>query len=126
MTDIKFGTDGWRAIIDQDFTPDNVARVIQAFCDFQRDTKSRLIIVGYDRRQKSNSSAKLVAQILAAHGFDVRLSKSFCPTPCVSWLVKVNQALAGIVVTASHNPPHWNGIKFKESYGGGCFTHLYI
>lgn len=120
MSPIKFGTDGWRAIIDQDFTPQNITKVIQAFCDLYANDKNKLVFVGHDRRLKSPESAKLVAQVLAHNGFDVRLAKSFCPTPCVSWLVKNNHGLAGVMVTASHNPPAWNGIKFKESYGGAA------
>lgn len=120
MTDIRFGTDGWRAIMGEDFTPENVEKVIQAFCDFQKESDNRLLFVGYDRRKDSDKTAELVANVLASNGFDVRLAHSFCPTPCISWLVKANQALAGVMVTASHNPPQWNGIKFKESYGGAA------
>ncbi len=120
MTEIKFGTDGWRAIIDEDYTSENVASVIQAFCDIKQDSKNKKIYVGYDRRNKSEPSAKLIAEILAANGFEANLSDCFCPTPTISWMVKENQALAGIIVTASHNPSNWNGIKFKESYGGAA------
>lgn len=120
MSQIKFGTDGWRAIIDEEFTPENVGRVIQAFCDFKKGETNRVIYVGYDRRRASKSSAQLVAQVLASNFFVVHLSKSFCPTPCISWLVKSQKALSGVIVTASHNPPQWNGIKFKESYGGAA------
>lgn len=119
-TNIKFGTDGWRAIIGKDFTPENVALVIQGFCDFKKTSANRLIYVGYDRRQESDATAWQVASILAANGFSVRLSSQYCPTPCISWLVKEKKALAGVIVTASHNPPEWNGIKFKESYGGAA------
>lgn len=117
---IRFGTDGWRAIINQDFTPENVAKVIQAFCDVQKNNTGQKIYVGFDRRRNSESTAKLVAQVLAHNSFTVFLASQFCPTPCVSWMVKTNQALAGVMVTASHNPSNWNGIKFKESYGGAA------
>ena len=120
MTQIKFGTDGWRAIIGQDFTPENVARVIQAFCDVHQDGHNHLVYIGYDRRRLSPEMATLAAEILAANGFSVRLSSQFCPTPCVSWLVKDQKALAGIVITASHNPPDWNGIKFKDGFGAAA------
>lgn len=120
MKPIKFGTDGWRAILGEDFIPENIVKVIQAFCDLNQKESNKLVYVGYDRRKDSDISAKLVAQVLAANDFDVRLAKDFCPTPCVSWVVKTNQALAGVMVTASHNPPQWNGIKFKESYGGAA------
>lgn len=120
MTDIKFGTDGWRAIIGKDFTPQNITKVMQAFCDLNAGDKNRPVFVGFDRRNQSPESAQLVACVLAHNGFDVRLAKKYCPTPCVSWMVKNNGGLAGIMVTASHNPPAWNGIKFKESYGGAA------
>ncbi len=117
---IKFGTDGWRAITDKDFTPENIARLIQAYCDVHRADIGHTLYVGYDRRGNSEASSRLVAEILAANGFKVKLSKQFCPTPCISWMVKTNKALAGVMVTASHNPPQWNGIKFKEGYGGAA------
>lgn len=120
MTQIKFGTDGWRAILDQDYTPENVAKVIQAFCDVKKNEDNKRVFVGYDRRRDSDQYAKLVSQILASNGFDVILADSFCPTPCISWMVKEGEGLAGVIVTASHNPPEWNGIKFKESYGGAA------
>jgi len=120
MTQIKFGTDGWRAVIDKDFTPENVARVIQAFCDVHQDGRNHLVYIGHDRRQWSPEMATLAAEILAANGFSVRLTSQFCPTPCVSWLVKDQKALAGIVITASHNPPDWNGIKFKDGFGAAA------
>jgi len=117
---IKFGTDGWRAVIDKDFTNENVCKIIQAFCDVWADSPNKLVFIGYDRRNKSDSTSRLVASVLAANGFEPRLSKQYCPTPCVSWLSKNNDGLAGVMVTASHNPPNWNGIKFKESYGGAA------
>lgn len=120
MTQIKFGTDGWRAIMGENYTPENVAKVIQAFCDFQKDSPNKLVFVGYDRRKDSDKYADVVANVLAANGFQVKLSNSFCPTPCVAWLAKNEQGLAGIMITASHNPPQWNGVKFKESYGGAA------
>lgn len=128
MSTLKFGTDGWRAIIDEDFIPANVEKVIQAFCDWHRkeSPKENHVVVGYDRRQKSEQSAYLVAEVLVGNGFEVTLSNQFCPTPCISWMVKNTDACAGIVVTASHNPFNWNGIKFKESYGGSAspeYTH---
>lgn len=122
MPPIKFGTDGWRAIMGEDFIPDNVAKVIQAFCDWRLriDPAQREVILGYDRRQNSRETAELVASVLAANNFTVQLSSSYCPTPCVSWMTKNSKAFVGIVVTASHNPWEWNGIKFKEDYGGSA------
>lgn len=119
---ITFGTDGWRALIDQEFTPKNIEKVIQAFCDWrlQQDPSPRRIILGYDCRLRSTESAQLIAQVLAGNGFRVELSQQYCPTPCVSWMVKTTDAIAGIMVTASHNPWQWNGVKFKEEYGGSA------
>lgn len=122
MGGIKFGTDGWRALIGKDFIPENVIRVVQAFCDLKKNEKNKFVFVGFDRRKNSAVSAKLAAHVLANSGYQVKLSKSFCPTPCVSWLVKNEKALAGIMITASHNSAEWNGIKFKEPYGGAAST----
>jgi len=120
MTSIQFGTDGWRAVMGRDYTHENVSKVIQAFCDVKKNEPVKTVYLGYDRRKDSDQFAKTVAEVLAGNGFTVFLSKSFCPTPCISWLTKTQNALAGIMVTASHNPPQWNGIKFKESYGGSA------
>lgn len=119
---IRFGTDGWRAVIGKDFTPENVAAMAQAFATIYPDLKEAglPIIVGYDRRNKSKESAQLIAQVLTANGITTWLSNDYCPTPCVSWMTVEHNAAAGIMVTASHNPPIWNGIKFKESYGGAA------
>lgn len=122
METIKFGTDGWRAVIGKDFTEENVSKVIQAFCDiYPKIAKTgKPIIIGYDRRAKSEETAKQTAKILTANNITTVLSNGFCPTPCVSWNVVHRNATAGIMITASHNPPEWNGIKFKESYGGAA------
>jgi phosphomannomutase len=120
MKKVKFGTDGWRAIIGDDFNEENIAQVIQAFCDIKQTQTNKKIYIGYDRRNKAESSAKFIAAILAKNNFIPVLATTFCPTPCVSWMVKENNALAGVIVTASHNPANWNGIKFKESYGGAA------
>lgn len=119
---IRFGTDGWRGVIGDDFTPENVAHVAQGFADVYPalPEKGRPVIIGYDRRRQSKESAELVARVLAANNIPVFLSKDYCPTPCVSWMVKEKKAAAGVMITASHNPPNWNGIKFKESYGGAA------
>ena len=119
---IRFGTDGWRAVIDEDFTPQNVAAVAQSYADLYPNLKEcgKPVVVGYDRRNRSKESAELIAQVLTANGITTWLSDGYCPTPCVSWMVKKYGGAAGIMVTASHNPPKWNGIKFKESYGGAA------
>ncbi len=122
MSSIKFGTDGWRAIIGKDFTPENISKVIQAFADIYPSLKGtgHSVTIGYDRRAKSKETAELTAKILTGNGIRTVLSDQFCPTPCVSWMVKEDSGTAGIMITASHNPPEWNGIKFKESYGGAA------
>lgn len=121
MSSIKFGTDGWRAVIGEDFTPENCEKVIQAFCDVSKEKKrGNKVILGYDRRNQSPETARLVAEVLAGNGFEVLLSDQYCPTPCISWMVKSSDAFAGVMITASHNPSQWNGIKFKENYGGSA------
>jgi len=117
---ITFGTDGWRAIIGEEYTFDNVAKVLQAFCDLQRKSERRAVIVGYDRRFQSRAFAECAARVLLGNGFQVQLAESFAPTPCISWMTKRHGALAGVVITASHNPFQWNGVKFKEAYGGSA------
>jgi len=121
-TPIRFGTDGWRAIIGEEFTPENIVQVIQAFCDLEgsRAGSPKHIIVGYDRRRQSKETAEMVSEVLLGNSFLVELSSQFCPTPCISWMTKNSPASHGIVITASHNPSQWNGIKFKESYGGSA------
>ncbi len=122
MSQIKFGTDGWRAIIDEDFIPENIGKVIQAFADVYPTLPEagKPVVIGYDRRLKSPETAKQIAEILLGNGIETVLSATYCPTPTVAWYVKKNGCAAGIMVTASHNPPQWNGIKFKESYGGAA------
>lgn len=118
---IKFGTDGWRGIIARDFTFDNVAHVTQAFCDvFLGLGVPKVVYIGYDRRFLAGKFAQEAAQVLAANGVGIHLSKQFCPTPCISWMTKQFGAGAGIMITASHNPFDWNGIKFKEPDGGSA------
>lgn len=118
---IRFGTDGWRAIIHEDFNEQNVRRVAQAIAEHLhlRRKKGR-ISVGFDRRLLSGESATQVAEVLTANGFHVLLSESYCPTPVVAWQTKTTQAIAGVMVTASHNPAQWNGIKIKEEDGGAA------
>ncbi len=119
---IKFGTDGWRAVIAEDFTFANVARVAQATADYWRanpvsGTESK-VVVGYDRRFLSNEFARIAAEIFAANGFAVVLTPEPTPTPSVSFAVKRQCAIGGVMITASHNPPTFNGFKLKSHYGG--------
>jgi len=121
---IKFGTDGWRAVIAEDFTFANVERVAQATADYWKANPvpgtEQKVIVGYDRRFLSNEFGRLTAEILAANGFKVVLSPDPVPTPSVSFAVKQERAVGGIVITASHNPPRFNGFKIKSHWGASA------
>ena len=124
MGKIQFGTDGWRAIIAEDFTFANVDRVAQATADLWKaepapGTTSRAI-VGYDRRFLSDQFATRVAEILAGNGFTVTLTDQPTPTPSVSFEVRRQKAVGGVMITASHNPPAFNGFKLKGWYGGSA------
>ena len=122
MAQIKFGTDGWRAVTGEDFVSENIAKVAQAFADLypKSPEAGRPVAIGYDRRKGSPEAAETVASTLLGNGIPVLLFSGFCPTPAVSWVVKETGCAAGVMITASHNPPKWNGIKFKESYGGAA------
>jgi phosphomannomutase len=122
VTQIKFGTDGWRAVIAEDFTFANVARVAQATADYWganpvAGTK-RKIIVGYDRRFFSDRFAQIAAEVFAGNNFQVVLTPEPSPTPSVSFAVKAQRAVGGVMITASHNPAIFNGFKLKSHYGG--------
>lgn len=117
---IRFGTDGWRAIIADEFTFENVEKVVQAYTDVAAAPKGAAIYVGHDRRFLSRQFAERAAAVLAANAFTVHLSKDYCPTPCISVMTNHAKAAGGVVITASHNPAPWNGVKFKESYGGSA------
>ncbi len=120
---IKFGTDGWRGVIAADFTFDRVkyvapraALVLDAV--YGSPERNRTVIVGYDRRFLSEEFAKAVADAVAASGFDVLLSESYAPTPAFSWAAKQQKALGALVITASHNPAIYSGLKIKSAFGG--------
>src|SRR5271167_791207 len=128
MPQIKFGTDGWRAVIAEDFTFANVARVAQATADFWQskiqNPKSEIfgrepkVIVGYDRRFFSDRFAQTTAEVFAGNDFKVVLTPEPTPTPSVSFAVKNLRAVGGVMITASHNPPIFNGFKLKSHFGG--------
>ena len=147
---IKFGTDGWRAIIAREFTFANLERVAQAYADYLTSCEessllkqlvskdeaedplfangvrkwvtstSRLVIVGYDRRFLSEHFAQRAAEVIVANGFSIALFQEAVPTPLVSWAVKDLGASGGVVITASHNPPEFNGFKIKAPWGGSA------
>ena len=122
---IQFGTDGWRAVISEDFTFANVRKVAQAIADkalaeaTNQDTATQFV-VGYDTRFLSDRYAWAVAEVLAANGIHVWLTKGDTPTPILSYAVVDKQAQGGVMITASHNPPRYNGIKLKAAFGGSA------
>ena len=120
MTKIKFGTDGWRAIIAKDFTTENVARVSLAVSEYINEKKDKpSVVIGYDCRFNILSLLqKQATKILASNGVKVFLSNGFVSTPMVSLGVVNYKADIGIVITASHNPPSYNGYKLKGDFGG--------
>src|SRR5208337_1096096 len=123
-TSIKFGTDGWRAVIAEDFTIANVERVAQAAADFwnafPKPGTEKKIIVGYDRRFMSDEFARRAAGVFVGNGFQVVLTPDPTPTPSVSFAVKAQRAIGGVMITASHNPPQFNGFKLKSWFGGSA------
>ncbi len=122
MTQIKFGTDGWRGLIADDFTFDNVRRVAGAIAGYvlNNEDPARGVIIGYDTRFLSDRAARAVAEVIAAAGIPVLLSNDYVPTPAVSYNVKKLGAAGGVMVTSSHNPWNWNGVKFKAKFGGSA------
>ncbi len=128
MAAIKFGTDGWRAVIAEDFTFANLDRVAQATADHWLANPvagtTPKAVVGYDRRFLSDQFARRVAEIFAGNGFTVTLTPEPTPTPSVSFEVKRQDAVGGVMITASHNPPAFNGFKLKAWYGGSAEPSL--
>jgi phosphomannomutase len=123
MTVIKFGTDGWRARIAEDFTFANVETVTQALVDYLKTQNAGgelRTVVGYDRRFASELFARRAAEVLAGNGVAVDLFARDVPTPLVSFEVKRRGLDGGVMITASHNPPDFNGFKFKAPYGGSA------
>ena len=120
--EIKFGTDGWRGIIADDFTFENVRRVAGAIASYvQKYEKANSgVVVGYDARFASPQAARVVADVIAAAGIPVKLANDYTPTPAVSYAVKQQGAAGGVMVTSSHNPWNWNGVKFKANFGGSA------
>ncbi len=117
---IFFGTDGWRALLDKEINEESVVIVAQAFADYvlQEGGGSPSVAVGYDSRRCSREFATVFARVLSGNGIEVLLSDRIVPTPVLSFTVTDRHCFAGVMVTASHNPPRYNGIKFKAAYGG--------
>src|SRR4051812_6878515 len=124
MGQIKFGTDGWRAVIAEDFNFANVERVAQATGDYwstpPASNTAKRIVVGYDRRFLSDQFARRTAEVFAGNEFEVMLTSRPTPTPAVSFAVKANNASGGVMITASHNPAIFNGFKLKAYFGGSA------
>lgn len=128
MADIHFGTDGWRAIIGEDFTPDNLNRVVAAAARIFKEEAVAAgrdadapgtLIVGHDCRQDGHAYAELAAQVAAGEGFNVLLTDDYCPTPTLCWSVAHNDdAVGGIMLTSSHNPAEYLGVKLRMADGG--------
>jgi alpha-D-glucose phosphate-specific phosphoglucomutase len=117
---IKFGTDGWRGLIADDFTYANVRIAASAIAKYviENENPSHGICIGYDTRFGSRDFAKVVADVAASAGIPVRLSDRITPTPALSYAVLHSGAAGGVMITSSHNPFQWNGVKYKASYGG--------
>ena len=117
---VKFGTDGWRAVIADDFTSANVRIAAAAIANYvlAEEDAARGVCVAYDTRFGSPGFAQIVAEVLAAAGIPVQLADRVTPTPALSFGVRERQAAGGVMITSSHNPFQWNGVKYKASYGG--------
>ena len=120
--EIKFGTDGWRGIIADDFTFENVRRVAGAIASYvlKYEDARQGVVIGYDTRFASGRAAQVAAEVIAAAGIPVQLANDYTPTPAVSYAVKNNGAAGGVMITSSHNPWNWNGVKFKGKFGGSA------
>jgi alpha-D-glucose phosphate-specific phosphoglucomutase len=122
VTDIKFGTDGWRGLIADDFTFENVRLVATAIAAhiIKNEHPEKGVVIGYDTRFGSKRFAEACAEVIASHGINVTISNDYVPTPGVSFAVKHFGATGGVVITSSHNPASWNGVKYKAYYGGSA------
>jgi alpha-D-glucose phosphate-specific phosphoglucomutase len=119
---IKFGTDGWRAVIAEDFTFDNVRACAQGVADYLKKAKvaERGLVIGYDTRFASEDFAAAAAEVLAGNKIKVKLCSKAAPTPVISYAVTATKSAGGIIITASHNPGRWNGFKFKDEAGASA------
>lgn len=119
-TPIKFGTDGWRGIIADDFTFENVRIASAAIAAYihSKEDPLRGVCIGYDTRFVSRDFAMAAARVLAGAGIPVKFADRYTPTPALSYAVREHKAAGGVMITSSHNPAQWNGLKYKASYGG--------
>ena len=120
MNSIAFGTEGWRGELARDFTFEGVRRVTAALADFLKEEGSaqKGVAISFDRRFLAEDFARESAQVFAARGIRVHLSSTYLPTPVLSWSVRRYGLASGVMITASHNPPEWNGFKIKGPHGG--------
>ena len=125
-TDIRFGTDGWRALIAEDFTFENVARCAHGLCDHLKEAgvADQGLVVGYDTRFLSPEFAETVAAVCSAQGIKVFFANKPAPTPVISYNVLHHRAGGAAIITASHNPGQWNGFKFKPDYAGSATQEI--
>jgi len=126
VSPIRFGTDGWRGVIAEDFTYANVRKVAYAIARYvvRTEQPARGVLVGYDTRYASERFARVAAEAVAMTGIPVWLAEQASPTPALSLLVRQRAAAGGIMITASHNPYRWNGVKFKASYGSSALPAI--
>ena len=121
---LKFGTDGWRGRIAEDYTFDNLRRCAAGYADWllseakRTKTKRPVVVIGHDKRFQSEDFAASAAEVLAGHGVKVLLTDGATPTPVIAYAVKAKKALGAINITASHNPPYDNGFKVRNYTGG--------
>ena len=120
--EIKFGTDGWRGIIADDFTFENVRRVAGAIASYvlKHEEPGQGVVIGYDTRFASQRAARVASEVLSGAGIAIKLASDYTPTPAISLAVKNMGAAGGVVITSSHNPWNWNGVKFKGKFGGSA------
>jgi len=123
---IKFGTDGWRAVIAEDFTFENVRICAQAVANYLADVKmaDKGLVIGYDTRYGSERFAAAIAEIIAGNGIKAYLCRKPLPTPVISYGILVKRAAGAIIITASHNPAEWNGFKYKPEYAGSASSEV--
>jgi alpha-D-glucose phosphate-specific phosphoglucomutase len=120
--DIRFGTDGWRGVIADDYTFENVRRVAGAIAAYvlKNEDPASGLVIGYDTRFGSRRFAQAAAEVLASAGIPIRIANDYTPTPALSYAVKNLGTAGGVMITSSHNPWDWNGVKFKATYGGSA------
>lgn len=121
--EIIFGTDGWRGLLESEINEETISLVAQAFADYNLQRFSQpAIAIGFDGRRNSEKFAKIFSETLTGNNIKVFLSDRIIPTPVLSFFVKHNKLNSGVMITASHNPPEYNGVKFKSDYGGPFLT----